>query len=98
MEPQCTCHVHAASYLLLDADDIFLFVSATSLFYARSEVDMSYVMDLAKRFKEATAYPSVNVTSMEPNKLYPIVRAKRISTKYVPTVLLTLRISETNIV
>ena len=55
-------------------------------------------MDLAKRFEEATAYASVNVTYLEPHKLYPITRAKRISTKYGPTVVLTLRISETSIV
>jgi len=59
---------------------------------------MKFVMKLEKRFEEATAYSSVNVTSLEPNKLYPIVRAKRISTKYGTTVLLTLRVSETNIV
>ena len=94
MDPHCSCLVRAASYLLLDADVIVLFVSATALFQARLPADM----DLAKRFEEATAYASVNVTSLEPHKLYPIIRAKRIPTKYVPTVVLTLRISETNIV
>jgi len=55
-------------------------------------------MKLAISFKEANAYASVNVTSWEPLKLYPFIRAKRISTKYGPTVVLTLRISETSIV
>jgi len=69
MEPHCSCHVRAASYLLLDADIIFLFVTATALFPACSTVDMSRVTDLAKRFEEATAYASVNVTSLETHKL-----------------------------
>ena len=92
MESHCSCHVRAASYLLLDADVIFLFVSA-----ARSEEEMSRVMDLAKRFEEATAYTLVNLSSLDPKKLYPIVRAKSITTKYGPTVLLSLRVSETSI-
>jgi len=50
---------------------------------------MKVVMDLAKRFEEAT-----NVTSLEPHKLYPINRAP----KYGPTVVLNLRVSETSIV
>ena len=54
-------------------------------------------MDLAKSFEVATAYTSVNLTSLESNKLYPIFRAE-ITTKYGPTVLLTLRVSETGIV
>jgi len=46
MEPHCSCHVFAVSYLLLDPDVIFLFVSV-----ARSEEAMCRVMDLAKRFE-----------------------------------------------
>jgi len=53
-------------------------------------------MDLTKRFEEATAYSSVNVNTLEPHKLYPIVRAKRIPTKYYLTVVLTLSIAENN--
>jgi len=89
MEPHCSCHVRAAFYLLPDADFIFMFVSATRLLDD---------MDLSKSFEEATAYASVNVNSLEPHKLYPIIRAKRIPTKYGPSVVLTLRISETSIV
>jgi len=81
MKPHRSCHVRAASYLLRHADVIFLFVSATAMFHARSEIDMRRVMDLAKRFEEATAYTSVNLTSLEPNKLYPLIRAKRMTTK-----------------
>jgi len=66
MKPHRFCHVLSASYLLRDADVIFLFVSATAMFHARSEVDVSRVMDFAKRFEEAT---SANLTSLEPNKL-----------------------------
>jgi len=55
-------------------------------------------MDLTKRFEEATAYASFNVNTLEPHKMYPIIRAKRIPTKYGPTFVRTLRIAETNIV
>jgi len=59
---------------------------------------MSRVMDIPKQFKEATAYTSVNLSSLEINKLYPIFRAKGITTKYVPTVLLSIRVPETSII
>jgi len=99
MEPHCSCHVRAASYLLGDVDVVVLFVSATAdLCHARLLDGMNRVMELAKRFEEATAYASVSLTSLEPHELYPISRAKRISTKYGATLVLTLRISETSIV
>jgi len=59
---------------------------------------MSRVTDLAKRFEEATAYASVNVTSLGLHKPFPIIKDKRIPTKYGPTVVLTLRVSEIGIV
>jgi len=98
MEPPCSLQVCADSYLLQETDIIFLFVIATALFLARLPDDMSRVLYLAKRFEEATAYATVNVNSLEPHRLYPIFRAKRISIKYGPSVVLTLRISETSIV
>jgi len=55
-------------------------------------------MDLAKRFEEATSCTSVTISSLEINKLYPIVRAKRITTKYGPTILLSIRDSEAKVV
>jgi len=55
-------------------------------------------MDLGKRFEEATAYASVSVASLEPHKIYPIVRVKRLSTRFGLSVLLTLRSPETNVV
>jgi len=55
-------------------------------------------MDLAKRFEEATSSTSVNIRSLEMNKLYRIVRAKRINTKFGSTVFLSIRDSEENIV
>jgi len=55
-------------------------------------------MDLTERFEEATAYASVNVITLEQHKLYPIIRAKRIPTRYGHTVVLTLRIAETDFV
>jgi len=84
----------AASYLLWDADIIFMFVSATALFPARLPDEM----ELTKRFEEATAYASVNANTLEQHKPYPIIRAKRIPTKYGLSVVLILRIAETNIV
>jgi len=48
-------------------------------------------MDLAKRFEEATATASFDISSLILNRPYPIVHAKRINTKYGPTVLLSIR-------
>jgi len=55
-------------------------------------------MDLGKRFEEATAYASVSIASLEPQNRYPIVRAKRLSTKFGMSVVFTLRSSDTTIV
>ena len=55
-------------------------------------------MDLAKRFQEATSGTSVNISSLEINNLYPIVRAKRINTEFGFTVLLSIRDYEAKIV
>ena len=55
-------------------------------------------MNLTKRFEEETTYASVNVNTLEQHKLYPIIRVKRIPTRYGPTVVPTLRIAETGIV
>jgi len=43
---------------------------------------------------EATAYATVNISYLEINKLYPTVNAKRVTTKYGPTLLLSIRQSE----
>ena len=57
MEPHCSCHVRAASYLLPDADVIFLLLStASALYHPRSKDDMNLVRDFVKCFEEATAY------------------------------------------
>jgi len=69
-------------HLLPEADVISLVFSATT----RLPADM----DLFKRFEEAIAYASVSVSSLEPHRLYPIFRAKRISTKFGLAVVLTL--------
>ena len=55
-------------------------------------------MDLAKRFEEATTTASVNISSLILNRPYPMVHAKRINTKYGPTVLLSIRDVAENIV
>jgi len=94
MEPHCSCHVRAASFLLPKSDVIYLFVSATASLHAR----LPTIMELAKRFEEARAYASVSVSSLEPPKPYPITTAKRISTKYGLAVLLTLRGTDTGVV
>jgi len=86
-EPHCSCHVLAASFYCRSLMYFHLFVSATAT-----------DMDLAKRFEEATAYASVSVSSLEPHTKYPITRAKRISTKYGLSVVLTLRGSDSGIV
>jgi len=59
MESYCFCHVRGASYLLPDADVIFLFLSTSAaLCHVRSEDDMSLVRDFVKRFEESTVYCS----------------------------------------
>jgi len=55
-------------------------------------------MYLAKKFEEATSCKTININSLEKEKLYPIARAKRITSKYGPTVLLTVRVSESCVV
>jgi len=55
-------------------------------------------MELAKKFEEATSCQSVNINSLDTNKKYPIVRAKRMTSKFGPTVLLTIRDSESTTV
>jgi len=51
-------------------------------------------MDLAKNFEVATSRKTSKINSLGNEILYPIVRAKRITSKYGPTVLLTVRDSE----
>jgi len=55
-------------------------------------------MELAKQFEEATSCQSVNICSLETDKKYPIVRAKRITSKFGLTVLLTICDSESTTV
>jgi len=109
MDPHCRCHVRAASYLLLDAvitSSLFQMFSPNCNYFtftyfvahAWKKREMNRGMDPAKRFEEATAYTSVNLSSLEINKLYPFVHAQRITAKYGPTVLLWIRVSETRTV
>jgi len=51
-------------------------------------------MELTKKFEEDTSCQSVNINSLETDKKYPIFLAKRITSKFVPTVFLTIRDSE----
>ena len=55
-------------------------------------------MDLSKRFEDATSSTTVSIRSLEINKLCVIVHAKRITTKFGSTVLLSIRDSEAKIV
>jgi len=55
-------------------------------------------MELAKKFEETTSCQSVNINSLDTDKKYPIVRAKRITSKFGPTVLLTICDSESTTV
>ena len=55
-------------------------------------------MELAQRFEEVTSSTSVNISSLVINRLYPIVHAKRINTKYVPIVLLSIWDSDEKLV
>ena len=55
-------------------------------------------MELAKKFEEATSCQSVNINSLSTDKKYPIVRTKRMTSKFGPTILLTIRDSESTTV
>jgi len=55
-------------------------------------------MYLAKRFEEATSSTLVNISSLVVSMSYPIVRAKQINTKFISTILLSIRDSDVNIV
>ena len=58
-------------------------------------------MDLAKKFEDATAsasYASVNISTSILNRPYPIVRARRITTKFGSTVLLSIRNTDEQLV
>ena len=48
-------------------------------------------MDLAKKFEDATASASVNISTLILNRPYPIVCARRITTRFGSTVLLSIR-------
>jgi len=55
-------------------------------------------MDLAERIEEATAYATLNIGSLEISILYPIANTKGMTTKYGPTVVLSIRESDARIV
>ena len=58
-------------------------------------------MDLAKKFEDATASAScasVNTSILILNRPYPIVRAKRITTKFESTVLLSIRDTDVQLI
>jgi len=58
-------------------------------------------MEVAKKFENATvsaSSASVTISTLVLNTLYPIVRAKRITTKFGSTVLLSIRDSDEQLV
>jgi len=55
-------------------------------------------MDLAKKFEEAMSCKTVNINTLEINHKYPITGAKRITNKFGPTILLTIRDSQSDTV
>jgi len=55
-------------------------------------------MEFAKKFEGAPSCQSVNINSLATDKKYPIVRAKRITSKFGTTVLLTISDSESTTV
>jgi len=58
-------------------------------------------MDQAKKFEDATASAScasANISNLILNRPYPIVRAKRITTKFVSTILLCIRDTDEQLV
>ena len=48
-------------------------------------------MDLAQKFEGAACDKILSVTEMDPNCKYRILRAKRLTTRFGPTVVLTIR-------
>ena len=51
-------------------------------------------MDLVKKFEEATWFKTLSIGALEHKHKYPVISAKRITTKIGPTVLLTIRDSQ----
>jgi len=61
-------------------------------------IDEHKNMDTSKGSEEATSSITVSIRSLEINKMYPIVHAKRINTKFGSIVFLSIRESEAKIV
>jgi hypothetical protein len=55
-------------------------------------------MDLDRKFQDVTSGNTVKISSLEVDRKYPITRAKRIITKFWPTVLLNIRDTSFNTV
>jgi len=89
-------------HLFLHGKHIYLFLlwartQNTNYFSSKQHIGET-VMNLAKKFEEATSCVTTNISSLVIEKTYPIVHAKRITTKYGPTVLLNVRDSESSVV
>ena len=51
-------------------------------------------MDLPRKFEAATSSRSINIVELDTDKKYPILSAKRITTKFGPTAHLTIHDSD----
>ena len=71
------------------------------LFFLPANTQKKLRMDLAKKFEDATAgasSASVNISTLILNRPYPIVRARRITTRFGSTVLLSIRDTDEQLV
>jgi formylmethanofuran dehydrogenase subunit D len=48
-------------------------------------------MNLAQKFEGVACDKTISVTELDPNRKYRILRAKRLTTRFGPTVVLTIR-------
>jgi len=91
-------------YLFLFFFTYFFYLRHTLTWFYCGNKDTKFIlqflqtMDLANRFEETTAYATVKIGTVDINKLFSIVGAKRMITKYGATVLLSIRESEARIV
>jgi hypothetical protein len=53
-------------------------------------VQQSFQMELAKKFQKVTSSSTVNTSSLDVNRKYPINRAERIVTKFGPNILMSI--------
>jgi hypothetical protein len=55
-------------------------------------------MALTQKFRDAVSVAAVNVSSLYMDARYPVLHAERVETKYGPSIRLTIREGEDNII